>query len=142
MLRADPRCLLSLTLLATAALRAQPDSYSFDTAQSFLTQYCQACHQGKSPAGGFALQRVAAHSSLQSDSEKWLKLNLRVRNGEMPPKGAPAPTLDLREQFTHWVDSSLRAEACASGVTAGPAPIRRLNRDEYTATLRDLLDIH
>ena len=142
MRRADPLCLLSLTLLTAATLRAQPAAYSFETAQSFLNQYCQACHQGKSPAGGFHLLRVAAKPSLLSDAEKWIKLNTRVKNGEMPPKGAPAPALDAREQFTNWVDASLRAEACAGGVIAGPAPIRRLNRDEYTATLRDLLDIH
>jgi hypothetical protein len=142
MLRAEPRWLLLLTLLAASSLRAQPDAYSFETAQTFLNQYCQACHQGKSPAGGFHLQRVAAKASLQSEAEKWIKLNMRVKNGEMPPKGAPAAALDAREQFTNWVDAALRAEACAAGMTAGPAPIRRLNRDEYTATLRDLLDIH
>ena len=61
----------------------------------------------------------------------------------MPPKGAPAPSVDQREQFTALGRrTALRAEACAAGVTPGPAPIRRLNRDEYTATVRDLLDIH
>src|SRR5438445_7414407 len=60
----------------------------------------------------------------------------------MPPKGAPAPPLDEREQFTHWATGALRAEACTDGITPGPALIRRLNRDEYTATVRDLLDIH
>src|SRR5437879_6873333 len=37
---------------------------------------------------------------------------------------------------------SLRSAACAAGFTPGAAQIRRLNRDEYTATIRDLLDIH
>jgi len=60
----------------------------------------------------------------------------------MPPKGAPAPALDLREQFTGWTADRLHATACSTGITPGPAPIRRLNRDEYTATLCDLLDIH
>jgi hypothetical protein len=137
---ADPRWLLSLTLLATSY--AQQDTYSFDNAEAFLNQYCQACHQGKSPAGGFPLQRVATPASLQSDPEQWSKLTARISRGEMPPKGAPSPAVDQREQFTHWVDAALRAEACASGITPGPAPIRRLNRDEYTATIRDLLDIH
>jgi hypothetical protein len=60
----------------------------------------------------------------------------------MPPKGSPAPELDEREDFTQWVDQALRTEACATGVTPGPSPIRRLNRDEYSATIRDLLDVH
>ena len=60
----------------------------------------------------------------------------------MPPKGSPAPDVDSREQFAHWVTATLRSQACAGGYALGPAPIRRLNRDEYTATVQDLLDIH
>jgi Protein of unknown function (DUF1592)/Protein of unknown function (DUF1588)/Protein of unknown function (DUF1585)/Protein of unknown function (DUF1587)/Protein of unknown function (DUF1595) len=138
-----PRRLLCLTFLtAFTLLRAEQQSYSFENAQAFLSQYCQACHQGKSPAGGFHLQQVSATSSLQTDAERWSKLNARIRNGEMPPKGAPAPAIDQREQFTNWTDNALRSQACAGGITPGPAPIRRLNRDEYTATIRDLFDIH
>lgn len=60
----------------------------------------------------------------------------------MPPKGSAAPSVEQREQFADWVNASLRAAACAAGIVPGPAPVRRLNRDEYTATLRDLLDMH
>jgi hypothetical protein len=52
------------------------------------------------------------------------------------------PELDQREYFTAWVDQALRAEACSTGITPGPSAIRRLNRDEYSATVRDLLDVH
>ena len=127
---------------SSAALSAPSDSYSFENTQAFLKQYCEACHQGKSPAGGFHVQRVGAPASLRADAQKWTALTLRIKNGEMPPKGAPAPDLDRREQFTQWVDAALRAEACAGGVAPGPALIRRLNRDEYSTTIRDLLDIH
>src|SRR5258708_3324128 len=138
-----PKWLLPLALaVSSAALGAPPDGYSFENSQAFLKQYCQACHQGKSPAGGFHVQRVEAQASLQADAQKWSSLVRRIKNGEMPPKGAPAPALDLREQFTQWVDAALRTEACAAGVAPGPTLIRRLNRDEYTHTLRDLLDIH
>jgi hypothetical protein len=137
------RCLRPLTILAvaSAALHAQQSNYSFDQAQTFLTTYCQACHGGKAGAGGFRLERVGTTASLQAEPQKWTSLNRRVINGEMPPKGAPAPNLDQREQFTQWVDTALRTEACSGGITAGASPIRRLNRDEYTATIRDLLDV-
>lgn len=131
---------LSAILLATR-LTAQ-ESFSFDQAQSFLKTYCQACHQGKSAVGGFNIQAVNTPASLESNPQKWTRLNLRVIHGEMPPKNAPAPTLDAREQFSKWVDESLRNAACSTGVKPGPAHIRRLNRDEYTATVRDLFDIH
>lgn len=120
----------------------QEPGYTFDRAQQFLKTYCQACHEAGSAVAGVRLDRFAAPASLRTEAHRWSRLAIRVRNGEMPPKGSPAPDLDAREAFTGWVEAALRREACAGGMTPGPAPIRRLNRDEYTATLRDLLDIH
>src|SRR5690348_14252195 len=82
------------------ALHAQPPRYSFDDAQAFLKTHCQGCHQGKAPAGGFAIQQLASPDTLRSETDRWNKLALRVRNGEMPPKGAAAPLPEAREQFT------------------------------------------
>ena len=116
------RCFRPLALLAalSAAAFAQQNSYNFQESQIFLNTYCQKCHPGKSGAGGFGLQRVNTPESMRTDQQKWSSLSLRVKNGEMPPKGAPAPTLDLREQFTDWVETTLRSEACADGISAGP----------------------
>jgi hypothetical protein len=115
---------------------------SFADSQQFLRQYCEKCHTDASPAGGFRLSRVAAPESLGKEAAKWLSLNNRVRNGEMPPKGAPAPSLEERERFHEWVEGAVRREACAAGIVPGRSLIRRLNRDEYSSTVRDLLDVH
>ena len=134
------RC-LALSIALHAALEAQPAHYSFDDAQAFLKRNCQMCHQGTAPAGGFDIQQIAPAASIRSETARWTNLALRVRNGEMPPKGAPAPTVDQREQFTSWITASIREVGCASGAMPGSTNIRRLNRDEYAATIRDLLDI-
>lgn len=131
-----------LFYLLLIALPVQAATFTFDDSQAFLKTYCLKCHDGKGGAAGFSLQRVGTPASLKTDTRKWTSLTHRVRNGEMPPKGSPAPSVDLREQFAEWVDASLRAQACEAGVVPGPAPIRRLNRDEYTATIQDLFDIH
>ena len=119
------------------ALSAQ----SFADGQTFLKSYCQACHQGSSPAGGFAVPEVGGVDSMRTAPERWQKLVLRLQNGEMPPKGAAAPPIAAREQFLAWANGALRAAVCASGPTAGRTPARRLNREEYAATVRDLLDL-
>jgi hypothetical protein len=139
-----PRCLAGLAVLSVvpAGLHAQKDGYSFDRAQALLGTYCRNCHQGKSSAGGFDLAEVASPASLRTEAQRWGRIQTRVRVGEMPPRGLPAPAVDQREEFAQWVEGALRAEACEGGLTAGPAPLRRLNRDEYTATVNDLLDIH
>jgi len=91
------RCLLALALLVSRApLSAQQDSYSFEKAQAFLNQYCQACHDGNSPAGGFPLLRVGTVASLQSDARQWIALSIRVKHAENAAEGSPAPSLDPR----------------------------------------------
>ncbi len=117
-------------------------NFSFDDAQAFLQKNCQTCHSGKSAAAGFNLAQVNAQPSLETQADKWSRIELRVRNSEMPPRGVPGPALDQREAFVNWVDNALHAEACSGIVTPGVAPIRRLNRDEYTATVRELLNVH
>jgi len=114
----------------------------FAESQRFLETYCKSCHAGKAAVGGFRLEKVASPESFATAAQDWSRLALRVRNGEMPPKGSPAPELNAREELARYVEQTLRTTACASGIAPGPAPLRRLNRDEYTATVQDLLDIH
>jgi len=135
------RVLLAFIAIAASAL-GQAEPYSFSRAQSFLNTYCKACHTGKSAVGGFRVEAVAEEATLGAEPRKWTSLLRRVHNSEMPPKNAPAPELDEREAFTNWIESALRAQVCAAGVAPGPSPLRRLNRDEYTATIQDLFDLH
>jgi hypothetical protein len=128
--------------VAAFASAAHGQSPSFADAQALLGKYCQACHNAKAPTGGFRLETLAEPASLRTEPRRWMALANRVRESEMPPKGAPAPTLDEREKLVAWVEGALRHEACAAGPVAGPSLIRRLNRDEYAATIRDLLDLH
>jgi hypothetical protein len=134
------RCLATLITLP-AALAAQTARYSFDEAQSFLKSHCQVCHQGTAPAGAFDIQQIGSPATIRSEAARWNSLALRVRNGEMPPMGAPVPPADQRQQFSNWVIESVREAGCTAGAMPGPTGIRRLNRDEYAATVRDLLDI-
>jgi hypothetical protein len=133
--------LLTLALGLPAALGAQATGYTFSDAQAFLKGHCQVCHQGTHPAGGFDIQQLSSATSLRTDAARWNGLANRVRNVEMPPKGVPAPPVDKREQFTNWVAAATHEAICAAGAMPSGTPIRRLNRDEYAATVRDLLDI-
>ena len=140
----NARWFIPLAVISASAVSfgAEQPGYSFANAQAFLKTYCQACHGGAASSGGFRLERFATPASLQSEAQKWSRASLRVHNGEMPPQGAPAPNVDAREQFSQWVGAALRADACPNGATPGPYPIRRLNREEYTATVEHLLDMH
>jgi hypothetical protein len=115
---------------------------TFAQGQAFLNKYCLACHQGENPAGGFDIRRLDTPASFAGETNRWTAVISRVKNGEMPPAKAPAPTSEARANFTEWAESAMRSQACVGGMKPGRAPIRRLNREEYTATVQYLLDIH
>lgn len=122
-----------------AAFAAEAD---FAETQGLLKRHCGSCHLGKSPAGGFSLAKVATEKSLEDEPRAWGRLLTRVREGEMPPPTAPAMGSEARERLVKYVDAALFQMACADGLSPGPALLRRLNRNEYAATVRDLLNIH
>lgn len=91
---------------------------------------------------GFDVARLTSEKSITETPRSWSRILARVRQGEMPPKNSPAPAPEVRERFSAWIDTRLRTAACSDGIAPGPAPLRRLNRAEYAATIRDLLNIH
>ncbi|MBS1875567.1 MAG: DUF1592 domain-containing protein [Acidobacteria bacterium] len=121
--------------LLTAA--AQPSAPT-----AFLGAWCGACHSPKARAGGFSLSTLERPDSFRDAQDLWNRAATRVRNFEMPPRGAPAPSADLRERFVSTVQQTLRQESCSTQTAPPPARIRRLNRGQYSATIRDLLNLH
>ena len=110
--------------------------------REFLKSHCLKCHGNKKPKAKLDLSRFETVTSLAAAPRTWEKVLARVREGEMPPEDEEPPRKEARERFVEWIDSSLRSAACEDGISPGPAMIRRLNRDEYGATVRDLLRIH
>src|SRR4051812_42057881 len=129
-----PRFCAGLVLLTASAAAQKPASqYTQADGGQFLKTYCASCHTGRTPAGGFDVMKLALPASLRQSPEVWTKAAMRVHNGEMPPRST-VPIAE-REAFAGWVDESLRAEACSAGIVAGPAPVRRLSRAQYTNSL-------
>jgi hypothetical protein len=113
-----------------------------DEAKAWTRKYCLACHQTKSAAGGFDANRVLSAAKVSDQAATWKRALDRVKQVSMPPKGAPSPTFEERERMVSWIEAELRAASCAVPATPVRQPLRRLNRSEYAATVRDLLNIH
>ncbi len=134
---------LALSVAFTIPIFAAPaKEHTFAQTQGFLKSYCVSCHQGAKPSAGFNAAKLNTIQTLMEDPRKWSRMLTRVRDNEMPPKGAPAPPLDKREAFVSYVEETMKSAACADGISPRPALLRRLNRTEYSATMRDLLNIH
>lgn len=136
------RQLVVIAGLSMSLAAAPAKEQTFAHAQTFLKTYCVSCHQGAKPSAGFNVAKLATLESMNEEPRKWSRMLARVRESEMPPKGAPAPPSDQREAFTAYVEVTMKSAACADGISPRPALLRRLNRAEYTSTIRDLLNIH
>jgi len=130
----------------TASSREVPESNPKKTSEysevEFIKRYCLECHSGKKPKASLDLSRFDSMDKILSEPLLWDDILIQLSQGDMPPKEADLPTLNERSEFLNWVESSLQKAACQSGPHPGPAVLRRLNRAEYSASVRDLLDIH
>ena len=108
--------------------------------QPLFKRYCYSCHGGGSKSGGVSLDAVQSYNALIHDRPLFRKVLRNLRSGTMPPLGMEAPKTEEKAQIEHWIKTS------AFGIDpANPDPgsvtVRRLNRAEYRATVRDLLGV-
>ena len=59
----------------------------------------------------------------------------------MPPEGKPQPSEAESARFTQYLQSLLSKANCKIAHDPGRVTLRRLNRDEYNNTVRDLVGV-
>jgi mono/diheme cytochrome c family protein len=118
---------------ALAAFRSDVDP--------LLKQHCLECHTGADPTGGVAFDELFGKANVAADREAWETLAKKLHSGEMPPEGEPTLEPEKRKTITGWIDGQLANSGCGDGRDPGRVTIRRLNRNEYNNTIRDLLGV-
>jgi hypothetical protein len=103
----------------------------------FLKEHCFNCHSGDSVEGNLNLDSYATDLTDAEVRRRWVFLHDRVAQGEMPPKAADQPAAGIRARFLKGLSDSLHRADLANREVV----LRRLNRNEYTNTVRDLFDI-
>lgn len=129
-----------LPLLTAFALAAH--AATFDTAvKPVLTQTCSACHNEKLASGGLNVALFLDPASLQTRREAWEVILTKLRSGEMPPKGIPKPPPEQIDALINLIQSEF--DRADKNVKPDPGRIvaHRLNRNEYSNTIRDLLGV-
>ena len=140
-----PHALLLLSCLSTILLATRADAAQttgFDAiAKSFIQQHCISCHGEKKAQAGFRIDLVTADFTAPKMAEHWKEIIDRINVGEMPPNSKPRPDVKDAAAFVDWVNKQLREVELAAKNAGGRIPMRRLNRDEYANTVRDLLKL-
>jgi hypothetical protein len=114
---------------------------SFDSVvKPVLTKSCYACHNDRLAAGSLNLIPYNA-ASLLEHREEWEKVLQKIRTGEMPPKGMPKPPEEQLNALMTFVTAEFERADRNVKPDPGRVTARRLNRAEYTNTIRDLLAV-
>ena len=111
---------------------------------AILGRYCVDCHSGEFAEAQVDLDFSAEGrlSAFRADAAALRVALARLKNREMPPRDAGQPAEAERDAAVAWLAAAAREAACAAAAEEPtPAPIRRLNRTQYRATVRDLLGI-
>ena len=137
--------LSAIALLLVSAIGSPADGASREDAYRaeilpMLEQYCIDCHAEVYAEGGIILDRFADREAAVGDAETWLRVLDAVEGRLMPPADMPQPTVEELEAVVSWIERDVIASRAGS---AAPPPVvlRRLNRQEYDNTIRDLIGL-
>jgi mono/diheme cytochrome c family protein len=111
------------------------------TLQPFLAANCYGCHSAELKTGGLNLEAFQTSGSILQNREKWEEVLLKIRSGEMPPKGMPRPKATELRDVVQWLENLFEQADKQSKPDPGRVTARRLNRSEYANTVRDLLAV-
>ena len=115
---------------------------SFDaTVTPLFNKSCVACHNDRLASGGLNLGPFTNPASLMSHREEWERILQKIRTGEMPPKGMPRPPAAQTDALMKFVHEKWEAADRNIAPDPGRVTARRLNRNEYSNTIRDLLGV-
>jgi hypothetical protein len=109
--------------------------------QPFLTQHCNSCHNSDKNSGGISLDVYMSEAHARKDRKAWEMVREVVASGAMPPKKKPQPSASEKDGFLKWIDGKLLKIDCTAPKDPGRVTLRRLNRAEYNATIRDLCGV-
>ena len=138
-----PLTMAALLVLSTGIHAAEklPGMAPFVTAH--FKQYCYRCHSKTTQKGERRLDQFPANLSTNDGAVDLLEEALdAINRGDMPPrkKGVTQPPVDETRRVIKWITEYLHETSSAR--TPAATTMRRLNRFEYTNTLRDLLGLH
>ena len=124
----------------SAALSPPASAYSAQI-QPIVAKYCVGCHGPEKPKNGLNLANYPTELSVLKDLKTWTKVLDAVESGSMPPDDRPQPSKAESTQVVQYLQSLVSKANCQVAQDPGRVTLRRLNREEYNNTVRDLVGV-
>jgi mono/diheme cytochrome c family protein len=142
-----PVPLVSLALIQAISGQTPDPARTQETYQKtvlpVLSKNCFGCHNEKLSTAGLNLEAYRDSSVAVKQTTVWADVSQKVASGQMPPAGLPAPSKAEIKAVTGWIESLLGKSSAPVLPEGDPGRVtaRRLNREEYNNTVRDLLGV-
>jgi mono/diheme cytochrome c family protein len=134
--------LLAAALPVSGLLFAADDPAAFEQKVTPLfSESCTVCHNAQLASGSLNLAPFTAPGSLVDKREEWEQIVHKLRTGEMPPRGIPRPPQERIDALVLFVQNQFEKADSKVKPDPGRVTARRLNRNEYSNTIRDLLAV-
>lgn len=122
-----------------------PSADAFETGvKPMIRENCIGCHNAVKLKGDLDLERFLnqpANAALK-DRAVWDLVLQKLKAGEMPPPGKPAPAPGQVAAATQWIERQYALLDSQAPPNPGRVTAHRLNRFEYNNTVRDLLAVN
>jgi mono/diheme cytochrome c family protein len=129
-------------MLSPGIVFADQANASFESkVQPVFSRNCAPCHNDRLASGGLNIGPYTSSASILDRREEWERILHKIRTGEMPPKGLPRPSADKIDAIRKFVEEKWEAADRSVAPDPGRVTARRLNRNEYSNTIRDLLGV-
>jgi hypothetical protein len=109
--------------------------------QSFLTDHCIKCHNEDKAKGDLRLDNLQPQFDKRETLTIWQHVLEKIETGEMPPKSKPRPPAQELREAADWIAGQVKTASAKLRESEGRVVLRRLNRNEYENTVRDLLGV-
>ena len=126
--------LLSFSFSVAAAAGQQPVA---SPERELLDQYCVTCHNEEARTAGLVLSSMD-FEPVDENAPVLERIVKKLRTGAMPPAGWPRPSDDDYDTLAGYLETKLD-QAAERNLNPGRAVMRRMNRIEYSNSVRDLL---
>ncbi len=131
----------AICLAVAAPVRAQVAADFVKEVRPLLETYCFKCHGNGKKKGGLALDEFTSAEAAIKAPKTWNTVLENLRSGDMPPDDeAKQPSAAQRERLTKWIDFVVLS-IDPEHPDPGRVTLRRLNRAEYSNTIRDLVGV-
>ncbi len=124
--------------LAAVISAARADEKAYAVVEPILVNHCYDCHGDGASKGDFAMDDYGSLEVHLQDFDVWFEIWKNVRSNLMPPADKPQLKTGEKEKILSFIETTV-FKIDPRNPDPGRVTIRRLNREEYRNSIKDLL---